>query len=626
MRPLFTIYFKKTFLLLFATLYLSVLFPQVPSIQWESVLGGSDEDQATFGLQTLDGGYVVVGSTASNDYDVSGNHGAYDYWVVKLNSQGNIDWQKTLGGSSVEDVRWIIQTADSGYMVCGSSSSHNGNVTGHHGGYEEDYWIVKLNKKGIIKWQKSYGGSKRDHAVCISRTIDSGYIISGITYSTDGDVTHNGDSNYGDNWIVKIDSIGNIKWQKTYGGSGSEYPATIKQTFDKGYIIAGYSNSHDGDITHNHGDFDYWVFKIDSLGVMQWQKSLGGSKADYAYSIIQLNDSGYILAGRTSSKNGNVTGNHGNTDYWIVRLGNQGDIKWQKTYGGSNQDEARSMQQTSDGGFVIAGFSASTNDDVTSNHGGIDDWVIKIDSTGILQWQKTYGGSKEDVATCIQTTSDGGYVLFGDTQSNDGDVTKYYNGANFWVVKLAPSVLSSNFANFNAKRSNSNAEISWQTSSEINTNRFVLKRSFDGANFYPVSTLKAAGNSDKLITYHYTDLNVEKLGSTIYYQLQLIDNDGKSNLSNVIKLPVSLSKLYIQVSPNPVLSDILSVKIETDKTQPVQLIIDNSLGKKIISEKIILEAGSNTLSYNTASWAKGIYYIKMSALDGSIKTLKVVKP
>jgi hypothetical protein len=625
MRPLFKIYFKKTFLLLSATLYLSVLFSQAPSIQWQTTLGGSNEEQATFGQQTLDGGYVVTGSTASNDYDVSNNHGEYDTWVVKLNSQGSIDWQKAFGGSSVEDVRCIIQTADSGYMVCGSSSSHNGDVTGHHGGYEEDYWIVKLNKNGIIDWQKSYGGSSRDHAVCISATSDNGYIISGITYSTNGDVTHNRDSDYGDDWVVKIDSVGNIKWQKTYGGSGSEYPATIKETLDKGYVIAGYSNSNNGDIKGNHGDYDYWIFKIDSLGAMQWQKSLGGSREDYGNSIIQLKDSGYIFAGYTLSNNGDVTGSHGNSDCWIVKLSSKGGIEWQKAYGGSSQDMATSMQQTSDGGFVIAGSSASTDGDVTYNHGVLDDWVIKIDSTGILQWQKAYGGSKEDAANCIQTTTDGGYVLFGDTQSSDGDVTKYYTGANFWVVKLTFSILQSDLVNFNAKRSNSNAEVSWQTSTEINTNRFVLKRSFDGVNFYPVSTIKAAGKSNKLINYHYTDLNIEKLGS-IYYQLQLIDNDGKSNLSNVIKLPVTLSKLYIQVSPNPVLSKTLSVHIETDKTQPIQLIIDNSLGKKIINEKRILEAGSNTLSYNTTSWTKGIYYIQLSALDGSIKTLKVVKP
>ncbi len=253
--------------------------------------------------------------------------------------------------------------------------------------------------------------------------MDGGYIVAGKSSSNDGDVTnHHGSIGSMDYWVVKLDSTGTIQWQKCLGGTYGEVGYSIQQTDDDGYIVAGYSSSNDGDVTNNHGSVDYWVVKLDSLGTIQWQKCLGGSRDEEGYSIQQTADGGYIVAGSTYSKDGDVTNNHGKSDYWVVKLDSTGTIQWQKCLGGTHDDEALSIQQTADGGYIVAGDSGSNDGDVTNNHGKTDYWIVKLDSTGIIQWQKCLGGSSYDEALSIQQTADGGYIVAGGTESHDGDV------------------------------------------------------------------------------------------------------------------------------------------------------------------------------------------------------------
>ncbi len=231
-----------------------------------------------------------------------------------------------------------------------------------------------------------------------------------------------------------------IEWQKSLGGTGGDFASSIQQTSDGGYIVAGYSGSNDGDVTGNHGNTDYWIVKLDNTGAIQWQKSLGGTSNDFASSIQQTSDGGYIVAGYNGSNNGDITGNHGGgTDSWVVKLDSTGTIQWQKSLGGTSLDYASSIQQTNDGGYIIAGESSSDNGDVTVNHGGLDFWVVKLDTVGIIQWQKSLGGTSDDGAYSIQQTSDEGYIVAGYSGSNDGDVTGHHGGSDFdyWVVKLS---------------------------------------------------------------------------------------------------------------------------------------------------------------------------------------------
>jgi hypothetical protein len=239
---------------------------------------------------------------------------------------------------------------------------------------------------------------------------------------------------------VKLSATGAIQWQKCLGGSGWDVATSIQQTSDGGFIVAGRTNSNDGDVTGNHGNDDFWVVKLSATGEIQWQKSLGGSNDDWATSIQQTSDGGFIVAGSTDSNDGDVTGNHGNDDFWVAKLSSTGAIQWQKSLGGSGDELAESTQQTSDGGFIVTGWTTSNDGDVTGNHGGKDFWVVKLSSTGAIQWQKSLGGSGTDVAESIQQTSDGGFIVAGYTASNDGDVTGNHGYDDFWVVKLSKLV------------------------------------------------------------------------------------------------------------------------------------------------------------------------------------------
>jgi hypothetical protein len=412
---------------------------QSPNIQWQKTLGGTDFDGATCIQQTSDGGYIVAGTTVCNDGDVTGNYGENDVWVVKLNATGVIVWQKALGGTLSDYANSIQQTSDGGYIVAGSTQSNNGDVTGNHNTGYDDVWVVKLNTTGAIVWQKTLGGTDHDIGKSIKQTSDGGYIVAGFTYSNDGDVNGNHSVFY-DCWIIKLNSIGEIIWQKTLGGTNDDIASEIQQTSDGGYIIAGLTASNNGDVTQQQGIFDCWVVKLNSIGEIIWQKTYGGTDQDSATSIQQTLDGGYIVAGNTYSSDGDVSGNHGDLDVWIIKINALGTIVWQKALGGTGTDYASSIQQRLDGSYIVAGYTYSNNGDVSGNHttdNSLNDyWVIKLNADGTIVWQKTLGGTDGDFATSIQLTSDNGYILAGTTGSNDGDVTGNHGNGDYWVVKL----------------------------------------------------------------------------------------------------------------------------------------------------------------------------------------------
>lgn len=434
-----------------------------PIIQWQKCFGGTGSEIALSVQQTKDLGYIVAGYTDSHNGDVTGFHpnlyggnDLYDYWVVKIDSSGDIQWQKCLGGSGQDEASSIMQTSDGGYIVAGYSIlSHDGDLTDCYG--QEDYWVVKLDSTGYIEWQKSLGGSNSDQAFSVKQTFNGGYIVAGFSASSDMDVTgnHNHDTSLsytGDFWVVKLNIQGNIQWQKCLGGSGGDFAFSIQQTNDSGYVVAGYSQSKDGDVTGSHDTSyyygNYWVVKLDTSGNIQWQKSLGGTNDDIAESIQQTSDGGYIVAGYSYSNDGDVTDHFGETntsDYWIVKLNSSGIIQWQKSMGGTGNDRAASIQQTDDGGYIIAGDTYSNNGYVSEKHDTTapseysNYWIAKLDTSGLVQWQKSLGGTSQDIATSIQQTSDGGFIVAGMTFSNNGDVTGFHGGyylGDYWIVKL----------------------------------------------------------------------------------------------------------------------------------------------------------------------------------------------
>ncbi len=420
-----------------------------PSIEWQDCLGGSGFDEGYSITKTSDNGFVVAGETGSNDCDVTVNNGDTDYWVVKLTSSGSIEWQRSYGGSNYDRARSVSQTCDGGFIIAGESWSDDGDVGGNYGGY--DYWVIKTDSIGLIEFEKHLGGGSVDIARSIQQTSDGGFVVAGESYSNDYDVS--GNHGWKDYWIVKLDSTGSIIWQHSLGGTSDDHAYSIQQTMDGGYIVTGDSKSNDFDVSGHHGTsvhyyskYDFWVAKLDSLGSLEWQNSFGGIKDDRARSIIQTSDLGYAVAGFSYSNDGDLTHHYGtpgdSADFWIVKLDSLGIIEWQRTLGGNGNDEAYSILEDYDGGYVIAGRSNSVDGDVTANHGRYDYWIVKLDLFGILQWQLSLGGSNRDYCYAMDCTPDTDYVLLGSTYSNDCDVSGKNGLFDYWVVKLLPDTVS----------------------------------------------------------------------------------------------------------------------------------------------------------------------------------------
>ncbi len=439
---------RALILILFSTTW--VLNAQSPGIQWQKSLGGGNTEIGNTIVQTSDGGYIVAGTTTSEDGHVSSYHGFWDFWVVKLDSSGNIIWEETYGGSAFDYARSIIQTSDGGYVVVGETESNDGDITENKGG--KDMWVIKLNPDGVIEWQKTYGGSNSDAAWSVTQISDGSYMIAGNSASNDGDVSgHHGNAGWFDFWLLKINSEGNIQWDKSLGGTQSDDAMSVKQTADGGYIVAGRTYSNDGDVTGFHGApggfSDMWVVKTDAEGNMQWQKCLGGSNDDDAHDIIMTNEGGYLVVGRTKSNNGDVSNNYGFWDVWVVNLDGEGNMLWEKNYGGSSGEEALSIDKTTDNGYVIAGYSNSNDGDVSGNNGNSDFWVFKINSSAEIIWRKSMGGSNNDDASVVRQTSDGGFIIAGSSDSNNGDVSGNMGQADMWVVKLNSELNVQDLAN-----------------------------------------------------------------------------------------------------------------------------------------------------------------------------------
>jgi Fe-S-cluster-containing hydrogenase component 2 len=408
-----------------------------PNIEWQKTLGGTLFDSAKDIEPTSDGGFIVAGISRSTDGDVTGNHGWMDYWVAKLASDGSLEWQKSYGGSHHDTATDILQTTDGGYIVAGRSASEDGQITNHHG--STDYWVLKLSSEGIIEWENSYGGYGSDFAYSIDQTSDGGYIVGGASDSVSGQVT----GNHGkyDFWVVKLASDGTMEWEKTLGGSKDDFMYALEQTIDDGYILAGKSQSLDGDVTGNQGGglfvTDFWVVKLSNDGEIEWEKSLGGTDHEVAYSVAQTNDGSYVASGVARAVSGDVTVSHGGWDYWVVKLSPDGELVWEKSLGGNYDDVAHSTAATNDGGCLISGSSKSNYIQVTGNNGGIDFWTVKLTSDGEIDWQKSMGGQGDDIAFSGKQTDEGGFIFTGQSSPESGEVTNHSSN-DYWVVKLGP--------------------------------------------------------------------------------------------------------------------------------------------------------------------------------------------
>jgi hypothetical protein len=414
-------------------------------------MGGNSGDNCNDIQPTTDGGYIMCGSTIANGSGTIAtlpSFGAQDFIVIKMDIGGHVVWQKLYGGSNTDVCRSIRQTSDGGFILTGfTTSSNSGTLTGINliGGF--DTWVIKLNANGNVAWQKLFGGVDIEETAVISQTADGGYIVGASSTSSNTGtltgLTNNGGYDY---LLIKLDALGNVSWQKLLGGSANDKLTDVRQTTDGGYIVSGYSvSSNTGTLAgiNNNGNEDYWIIKLDASGNLSWQKLLGGTGFEVTSSIVQTTDGGYIVAGHSNSSNtGTLTGlnSNGSNDFWIVKMDGTGAVQWQKLLGGSSDEFATSISQTTDGGYIAGGSSFSSNTGTLTgfvNAGTQDIWVIKIDISGTLQWQRLIGGTLGEGLIAVRQTSEGGYILGGSVNSsNTGAFSGLFNNGNSDILVL----------------------------------------------------------------------------------------------------------------------------------------------------------------------------------------------
>ncbi len=348
-----------------------------------------------------------------------------------------IDWQQCYGGSENDYATDIIQI-DGGYLVTGHTSSTDGDVTNNDGGGEG--WLIQIDSISNLMWEKTYGGTSGERFVRIHESSTGDYYLIGSSSSSNGDVSYNPYPNSINFWIVKIDSAGIIIWDRIVGGYGGDFIVDAIHTTDDGIIAIGYSNSDDGDITIHYGQYDMWMIKLNSEGETEWDFTIGNSSLDYPGAIIQTTDGGYLVGG--SSKimgGGNLTcESHGNADAVVIKLDSLRNIEWQQCYGGSEYDGATVLLELEDG-YLFAGYAGSNDGNISGWHGYIDIWVVRIDLWGNIIWQKCLGGGAGESSYYLLQTEDMGFYVIGVTQSSNGDVTNNHSHPgkhDIWLVKL----------------------------------------------------------------------------------------------------------------------------------------------------------------------------------------------
>jgi hypothetical protein len=398
---------------------------------WVKVLGGSDDESGNSITRTSDDGILITGYSLSNDGDFKGmNKGSEDVFIIKLDKDGQVLWKKTLGGSGDEFGTSLTTTEDGGMVLTGTSYSNDGDFKGMKEG-GPDIFVIKLNSNGEVIWKKTFGGSDEEGVGYLTTTEDGGIVLTGWTYSKDGDFKRRSNSRSCNIFVIKLNSNGEVIWKKTFGGEWDK-GISLSTTEDGGIVVTGTTSSNNGDFKGmNKGSTDIFVIKLNSNGEVIWKKTFGGSNVDFGHSLTTTSDGGLVLTGFTKSNDGDFKGmNKGDVDIFIIKLNSLGNVEWKKTFGGSEWDWGKSLTTTSDGGLVLTGYTNSNDGDFKGmNKGDVDIFIIKLNSLGNVLWKRTYGGRGIDLVEHLSMTSDGGIMLIGGTPSDVGDER---NDGDFW--------------------------------------------------------------------------------------------------------------------------------------------------------------------------------------------------
>lgn len=409
--------------------------------------GGSQQDDALSVVETLGGNIAVLGFTQSSDGDIEGKSTTdSDYWLLKLDKDLNILWQKTFGGSSDDRGQDIVATSDGGFLITGYSRSNDGDVSQNFGFH--DFWVLKLNANGDVIWEQSFGFSGNDRSFSAIETLDGGYIVSGFldVSASEGDGNDNGTSGrpksilakhgVGEFWGIKLKPDGQIEWRRYFGGSNNDRSYDVLQASDGNIIMLGSSESDDFDVSNPQGSYDFWAVKVNLSGDMIWQRNFGGSSIDIGYAAINSQDNQFLFTGDTRSNDGDVDGFKGNTDYWLVKFDDNANLIWQTTYGGSDFDSARSVLQLQSGDVLITGSSRSSDVQVSQNFGQNDVWIVQAEDSGNFKSGLSIGGSQIDLANDAIQLQSGEVIVVGSSESSDNLIAENKGDKDILILKL----------------------------------------------------------------------------------------------------------------------------------------------------------------------------------------------
>jgi hypothetical protein len=423
---------------LFLVFFVCFIFTELSvtgQTHWNKTIGGTDNDESVSLTRTTDNGYVITGYTGSKDKDfLDMNKGGYDIFVIKYDSNDREVWKKNIGGWKNDYGLKVISSNDGGCIVTGRTLSNDGDFGGMNKG-GEDIFVIKLNSQGKIIWKKLFGGTKNEGCYSINSTRDNGWILTGQTNSTDGDfIGFDWYYDYDDVFLMKIDSLGNLKWVKQFGGKGGDVGVSVFENNNGEFILTGHSNSYDGSFSGlNRKLSDIFVFKVDSIGDVKWKKSFGGSGEDIVSYLKPYNENNFIITGRTNSNDGDFREmNKGGYEMYVIRLDSVGNVVWKKSFGGTKNEESISISYTINGDIILVGNTLSNDGDfynmnklVSTN----DVFLIRLDSLGELVWKKTYGGKGNDQGRSLDVNDNGKIYVTGYSDEKDGD---FFGMKNEW--------------------------------------------------------------------------------------------------------------------------------------------------------------------------------------------------
>lgn len=688
-------------LLFVSILYFRCTIAQNPLVkQWDYRYGGTGNDKLTVFKQSNDGGFVLGGnssSTIGGDKSEPSWGNSQDFWIVKTDFAGNKQWDKRFGGTRIEDLKALLQTRDGGYILGGySNSGISGDKTESNwdpasANPSNDYWIIKIDASGNKQWDKRYGGIYDDKLSCMEQTDDGGYILGGYSGSgISGDKTQPswGSTDY---WIVRVDSAGTKLWDKRFGGTNNDQLYSICCTPDGGYLAGGYSWSQlSGDKTQpNCGAStfcDFWIVKIDRAGNKQWDKRYGGSANDELYCLQPADDGGYMLGGYSWSgisgdKTQNNWGPSYTSDYWLVKIDSLGNIQWDKDFGGvQREDEFGTISRTKHGGYLLGGSSYSDiSGNKSENNLGLEQtWIIKIDSTGNKQWDKTIFTSGHDETGLAIPTMDGCYAIANYTNGGTGgyktqanrdtslltydywiskfrdttfrpnanyltrdqslcmgacidfvNLSQGYNSYRWFFQGAIPSVDSSANPQHICYHAAGNYDVSMVAVNNNNSDTIVFSnyiRVYPSPLPFEIShTGNALFAPQNFVSYQWYYLHQLISGATDYfyvplqtgdYSVSVTDSNSCGAFAEIPNVKVGMdvqpgNSFQFEIFPNPA-TDILYVFVSLSSSLPdADLEISNALGERLMTGKIKEERTSITIK----NLSPGIYFIDVMNAD-----------